>query len=150
MPDKTEAFDDVFEKFQAELESPLTPEGTEEFIRIYRETIGHYLVCDKDNGDTRDFWTIKKFRDWALDSVEKVAKGIDYESKKKPAEAKHVRVGAHKVFVDITKDPKNHCNNNKEVPRCVGFPGEPLFGPVCDLYFRNHPTDELRMAEPQA
>ena len=151
MPDKTQAFDDLLTTFQKELDSRLTPDGTVEFVKIYKESIGPYLDCDKVNGDTRDFWTVDKFRNWALRSTGKLANRVDVLTKKYPAQATHIREAANQVFREMTNDPDEHCNDKKQVPRCVGMPpADPGFGPVCELYFRRGPAAESQTAEQPA
>jgi hypothetical protein len=140
MPNKEQAFDDLFKRFQSKLKSPLTPDGAREFIEIYEDTVGYYLDCKKVEKD-RDYWDVEKFRDWAFDSVDKFATQVDKESGEKPAKPHHVRTGANKAFDEIKADPDEYCNKGN-IPHCsFGLPAE-IFGPVCTLYYQKRAARE--------
>jgi hypothetical protein len=132
MPDKSEAFSDLLKRFHNKLKSPLTPEAIDEFVEVYNESVGQYLDCEKENGDTTDFWSVGPFRKWALDSVERVAIQVDVESGNKPLKKEHVRNGTDKVFDEIAGNPDEYCN---KVPQCLFVAKQPTpLGPVCVLY----------------
>ena len=140
MPNKEQAFDELFKRFQSKLKSPLTPDGAREFIEIYEETVGHYLDCKKvEKG--RDYWDVEKFRDWAFDSVDKVAGKVDKESSEKPAKPVHVRTGANKAFDEIRADPDEYCNKGY-LPRCDDRPPAEIVGPVCELFYQRRAARE--------
>jgi hypothetical protein len=142
---KHEAFDELFQRFQQMLKSPLTPEGAEEFILIYRDTVGHYLDCKKKERD-KDYWDDGDFKKWALGSADKFAREVDQQTGSsalgaaKPAERHHVRKGADIAFDKIKADPNEHCNKEDKVPPCIDREPAEVFGPVCALYMSKRAT----------
>jgi hypothetical protein len=142
MPDKSEAFDEVFNEFYSTLGGRLASDGMAEFVWVFDASIGRYLDCAKDDHSTDDLWQNYDFRHWGLVSAMKVGKAVKHEAKGRPATREDVDVGAAKVFDAVNGDPTEFCNK-AGLPHCEEFAGS-NFGPVCELYFA---ARDLRRSE---